>query len=82
MKLKEAIDLILNTNDSECDNVSESEESVSDFSVEDANGDDANSSDDDSVSDTDDNEPLAKLFGPSVPRSAVNSEVQKKHYHS
>ena len=72
--------LKLNTNDSECDSVSESEESDSDFSVDDANGDDANSSDDDSVSDSDDDEPLAKLFGPSVPQSAVNSKVQKKHY--
>jgi len=80
LKLKEAMDLILNANDSECDGDIESEESDVDFSVEDANVDGADSSDDDSVPDSDDDKPLAKFVGASITECSVNSKVRKKHY--
>jgi len=83
-KLKQAMDLILNANDSDCnDDGDDSGDSDVEYSVEDANSNGADSSDksdsdDDDDDDDDDDEPLAKLVGgASVQQS---SKVKKKEY--
>ena len=74
------MDLILNTNDSDFDNGSDSEESDPDFPAEDANDNGADSSDAESVSDSDDDEPLAKVVGASFQQSSFTGKVQKNQY--
>jgi len=77
-KLKQAMDLILNANNIDCNDDDNSQDSDVKFSVKDAYSNWADSSDD--KSDSDDDEPLTKLVGASVQQSSMNNKVKKKEY--